>query len=365
MARRTHQDRRNGENAPIQIEPHRAREKAAHGPMNRGGLVHQPRNLDLPRVRSADEHPVAVYLAQLTSADSVPAMKSSLGKIATLVDPRATAETLPWHQLRFQHTQAIRAELVRTFGPRTVNRMLSALRGVMKAAWQLGQITTDDYQRAMDFKGLKTKDLPPSGRVVSIEEVRAVLIVAAQQEAPKSWRDQALLVTMFAGGLRRQEASALDAKNFNPSTGAVTISRGKGGKFRTTYLAEGYREWVEPWAEFQRDRGCEPMFVRWNKVKGPMTRRLSNAGVDYVLGELVDLADIADLTPHDLRRTFATDLLENGADILMVQKLMGHADVKTTAIYDRRGEKSKQAAAEKMPIALRYEDRHAKKSGRK
>jgi site-specific recombinase XerD len=323
----------------------------------RDALVHQPRGGDLAIARPASEHPVAVYLAQLTSKDSVPAMKSSLGKIAAIVDARATAETLPWHQLRFQHTQAIRAELVRTYGPRSVNRMLSALRGVMKAAWQLGQIETDDYRRAMDFKGLKTTGLPPAGRVVSIDEVRTILIAATKQEAPKSWRDQALLVAMFAGGLRRQEASALDTEHFEADTGAVTIRRGKGGKFRTTYLAEGYREWVEPWAEFQRDRACAPMFVRWNKVKGATTRRLSNAGVDYVLGELVELAGIEDLTPHDLRRTFATDLLENGADILMVQKLMGHADVKTTAIYDRRGEQSKQAAAEKMPVALRYEDR--------
>jgi len=319
-------------------------------------LVHNPDAAELVVPRSAAEHPAAVYLAQLTSLDSRPAMKSSLEKIAAIVDARATSETLPWHQLRFQHTQAIRAKLVQSYGPRTVNRMLSALRGVLRAAWRLGQIETADYQRAIDFKGLKTANLPPAGRVVAIEEVRTILVAAAKQEPPKSWRDQALLVSMFAGGLRRQEASALDTENFDVSTGEVTVRKGKGGKFRTTYLASGYREWVEPWAKFQRDRECEPMFVRWDKDKGPTTRRLSRAGVDHVLGELVELAGISDLTPHDLRRTFATDLLENGADILMVQKLMGHADVKTTAIYDRRGEKSKQAAAEKMPVALRYED---------
>jgi site-specific recombinase XerD len=324
------------------------------GPMTK--IVHQPRGGELATVRAASEHPVAVYLAQLSSVDSRPAMKSSLEKIAAIVDARATAETLPWHQLRFQHTQAIRAALIGQYGPRTVNRMLSALRGVLGAAWRLEQIKTSDYQRAIDFKGVKTTDLPPSGRVVAIEEVREILIAAAKQESPKSWRDQALLVAMFAGGLRRQEVSALDTENFSSNTGAITIRRGKGGKFRMTYLAEGHREWVEPWAKFQRDRACVPMFVRWNKDKGPMTSRLSRAGVDHVLGELVGLAGIADLTPHDLRRTFATDLLENGADILMVQKLMGHADVKTTAIYDRRGEKSKQDAAEKLPIALRYAD---------
>ena len=329
----------------------------------RDAIVHHPRTSEavLVQPRPASEHPVAVYLAQLSSVDSRPAMKSSLEKIASIVDRRSTAESLPWHQLRFQHTMAIRAELVGSYGARTVNRMLSALRGVLKTAWRLGQIETADYQRAIDFKGLKTTDLAPAGRVVSIEEVKTVLLAATKQEAPKNWRDQALLVAMFAGGLRRQEASALDSEHFDAATGAVTVHRGKGGKFRTTYLAEGYREWLEPWAKFQRERSCEPMFVRWNKDVGPTMRRLTNAGVDYVLGELVDLAGIADLTPHDLRRTFATDLLENGADILMVQKLMGHADVKTTAIYDRRGEKSKQAAAEKMPIALRYDDRHKKK----
>lgn len=324
-------------------------------------LVHQPRGGELNTVRRADEHPVAVYLAQLTSVDSRPAMKSGLERIAGIVDASATAETLPWHQLRFQHTMVIRAELVANYGARTVNRMLSALRGVLKTAWRLGQIETADYQRAVDFKGMKTTGLPPSGRVVSIEEVCTVLVAAAKQDPPKSWRDQGLLIVMFAGGLRRQEASALDVENYDSAAGSIAVRRGKGGKYRTTYLAEGYQAWLEPWVRFQRERACEPMFVRLGKGAEPSTRRLSRAGVDHVLGELVGLAGIADLTPHDLRRTFATDLLENGADILMVQQLLGHADVKTTAIYDRRGEKSKQAAAEKMPVALRYEDRNRKK----
>ena len=283
-------------------------------------------------------------------------MRDALDKIAALVSSGATRETLEWHALRIEHVRAIRARLVQAFMPRTVNRMLSALRGVLLATWELGQINTEDYQKMIHVKGLKTTDLPPAGRAVPIDEVRAVLRAIVSQEPPKCWRDQALVVTMFAGGLRRQEASALDTTNYDVVTGELRVQRGKGGKFRTTHLADGYLPWVAPWANFQRERGCVPMFVRWNKDCGPTTTRLASSGVDYVLGGIVELAGIADLTPHDLRRTFATDLLENGADILMVQKLMGHADVKTTAIYDRRGEKSKRAAVEKLPIALRYED---------
>jgi site-specific recombinase XerD len=321
-------------------------------------LEHRPRGfaeLDAPRGINLAEHPVAVYFSKL-GEDSRPAMKSSLKKIAKLINQKTTLWTLPWHLIRFQHTQAIRAAIVSSYGERSVNRMLSALRGVLKAAWQLGQIETEDYRRALDFKSMKTADLPPAGRAVSIDEVCTILRAVAGQEPPRSWRDQALFIVMFAGGLRRQEASALDTAQYDPTSGAIKVQRGKRGKFRETYLAEGYRPWLEPWFQFQKSRGCAPLFVRWDRDKGPTTRRLGRAGVDHVLGELVTLAGVPDLTPHDLRRTFATDLLENGADILMVQKLMGHADVKTTAIYDRRGEKGKREAVEKLPIALRYED---------
>jgi site-specific recombinase XerC len=105
--------------------------------------------------------------------------------------------------------------------------MLSALRDVLKAAWQLRQIETEDYQRALDFKGMKTGDLAPAGRSVAIEEVRKLLQAATNQEAPRNLRDQALFITMFAGGLRRQEVSALDTRQYDPATGEIRIQRGK------------------------------------------------------------------------------------------------------------------------------------------
>lgn len=325
--------------------------------MTKQALVHQPRPLVEPAPIGINraEHPVAVYLAQL-GKDSRPAMKSGLAKIAALIDRRATLWSLPWHELRIQHTKALRAVLIENYSERTVNRMLSALRGVLKVAWQLEQIETDAYQRALDFEGMKTSDLAPAGRSVLLDEVCLILRTAASQDPPRGWRDQALFIVMFAGGLRRQETAALDTTRYDPMTGLIRIQHGKRGKFRETYLAEGYRSWLLPWFEFQKNRGCEPLFVRWDHLKGPTTQRLGRGGVDYVLGELVALAGVSDLTPHDLRRTFATNLLEDGADILMVQKLMGHADVKTTAIYDRRGEKGKREAVEKLRIALRYED---------
>lgn len=319
-------------------------------------LVHQPyeaTGLAVPIEINLAEHPVAVYLAQL-GEDSRPAMRSGLTKIAERIDRRATLWSLSWHQLRIQHTLALRASLVLSYSERTVNRMLSAVRGVLKASWQLGQISTEDSQRALDFKSMKTGDLPPAGRAVSIEEVCTLLRTATSQDPPWGWRDQALFIAMFAGGLRRQEVSALDTDQYDPATGAIQV---KASGASPHDLPRGELPALAPAVvRVSEDRKYGPLFVRWDRDKGPTMKRLGRAGVDYVLGELVELAGVPPLTRHDLRRTSATDLLENGTDILMVQKLMGHADVKTTTIYDRRGERGKRAAVEKLPIALRYTD---------
>lgn len=324
---------------------------------NRSALVHVPRGGELgpPGKIPPEAQPVAVYLASL-APDSRPAMLSGLNATASMVKSGATAYTLPWCDLRFVHTQAIRAKMMSVYGPRTVNRMVSAIRGVLKAAWNLGQMSTDDYHRAIQIKHESVHGLPPAGRWVPTNEIQKLLRAAAAQPAPLCYRDQALLVVLYAGGLRRQEAAALDVDDYKASTGQIDVMRGKGRKYRTTYLAEAYQEWLEPWAAFQRERQCEPMFTKWGRG-GPLTRRLSREGVGHVVDELCTLATIPEMGAHDLRRSFATELLEAGADLLLVQSLMGHADVKTTKIYDRRGEKAKRRVIdERFPVVLRYDD---------
>lgn len=322
-------------------------------------LARRPRttgtDLDRPRELRPEENPVAVYLASL-ARDSRPAMLSGLKVLADMVSKGALVFELPWHELRFKHTQALRAVLVERYAPRTVNRMISSLRGVLKASWKLEQISTDHYMRAIDLRHVSTRGLPPSGRVVEQLEVGKLLRAAAACPEPMCYRNQALLIVLYAGGVRRQEASALDVGDYSEADGALTVRKGKRGKYRVTYLPEGYRSWLAPWLAFQRGRACEPMFTQWDRDAGPTMDRLGRAGVDTVLQDIAKLADVDQVTPHDLRRSFATDLLDAGADLLMVQQLMGHSDVKTTSIYDRRGEAGKRKAIEKLPVVLRYED---------
>ncbi len=103
-----------------------------------------------------DQHPAAVYLSSLSSERSRRVTAQALRTVAALItgeDPRqADILMLNWGALRYPHTAAIRAKLLQAFSPATANRLLSALRGVLKEAWRLGYMSADDYQRAVDVR---------------------------------------------------------------------------------------------------------------------------------------------------------------------------------------------------------------------
>src|SRR5690606_26596159 len=106
---------------------------------------YEPHVLDIPHT---DEHPAAVYLAGL-SRSSRRTMQTALDTIARLGlgNEQATLWDVPWERLRFQHTQALRSALAERYAHTTANRVLSALRGVLKAAWKLGLMSAEEYQK--------------------------------------------------------------------------------------------------------------------------------------------------------------------------------------------------------------------------
>lgn len=311
-----------------------------------------------------DQHPALVYLAGLAHG-SRRTMQGSLGIIAELLtgfDLSDLAEqeqkqerdalmlTTNWATLRFQHTALIRSQLQEKYSPATANKILSALRGVLKAAWRLGQMNAEDYHRSADIKRVKGdgKDTLPAGRSLTVGELKALLEACASDDTPTGGRDAAIISVLYGCALRRAELISLDLSDFDPNSESFKV-KGKGNKQRSVPVTGGVRAALDDWLTV-RGNDPGPLFSLIRKGGHIWPTRLTTQAVYYILQERAEQAGVSNVSPHDFRRTFAGDLLDKGADIVTVQKLMGHADVSTTARYDRRGEEVKRKAAELLHV---------------
>jgi site-specific recombinase XerD len=312
-----------------------------------GELAHNV--VELPAVDRLSHNAAAVYLASLAPG-SRRTMAQALDTIAGLAGGTDSL-SLPWHLLRAAHTAAIRAKLAEQFAAARANKMLSALRGVLKAAWRLGQLDGHSYQRAVDVPAVKGSTLP-RGRSLEPGELRALFAACAADDSPAGKRDAALLAVLYGAGLRRSEAAALVLDNYNQGTGELRVESGKGNKARLVYVANGGKRAVDTWLAV---RGNEPgpLFVPINKAGNVVHRALTDQAVYNCLVKRGEQAGLPHFSPHDMRRSFVSDLLDSGADISTVQKLAGHANVNTTQRYDRRDEHTKKRAAELLHVPYR------------
>jgi len=305
----------------------------------------------------ASENPASVYLASLASG-SRRTMQQALGSIAKLANDEADAFTLPWQQLDHQHTAAIRARLAEDFAAATANKMLSALRGVLKSAWRLGLMDGDRYQRAVDIQAVKGQTLP-RGRSLEAGELRALFKACARDESAAGRRDAALLGVLYGAGLRRSEVAGLNVADYNAETGELRVN-GKGNKDRLAYATNGSAAALDAWLAA---RGTEPgpLFTPINKGGRLDLRSMTDQAVYQVIVKRADEAGLQHFSPHDLRRSFVGDMLDAGADVSLVQQLAGHANVTTTLRYDRRPEHAKRKAAELLhvPFIARASKEHA------
>ncbi|MDV2998171.1 MAG: Tyrosine recombinase XerD [Chroococcidiopsis sp. SAG 2025] len=310
----------------------------------------EPIDLALSVPLPLTQHPAAVYLSQL-APKSRRTMRQSLNAIASmLTNGQCDALTLDWSKLRYQHTAALLAVFKDKYAPATANRMLSALRRVLKEARRLKLMDADDYDSAVDFKGIKSAQLL-RGRALSEAEISALLSACMDDPTPKGARDAAMISILMAG-LRRSEVVNLDETDFDPKTGGLTIRRGKGMKDRITYLPTGAAAAVEDWLAIRGDEPG-PLLYPVDKAGQFATRRLTDQAVMFVLQKRAAESGVAAFSPHDFRRTFITELLETGADVITVSRLAGHADPATTAKYDMRSEEVKRLAVAKLKVPYR------------
>ncbi len=296
--------------------------------------------------------PVDLYLQRLGSPESRRTAKKAIRALAAITTgSRDHAERIPWERVRSWDTAAIRSELQTRYAPATANLYLSVLRGVLEAAWELGTIPTEDYQRAVHVKAVPGDRLP-SGRALSTGEISALFAVCAADDSAAGARDAALLGVLYAAGLRRSEAAALTLEDYDPESGALAIHQTKGNKERRVYLTDGSRDALADWLTV---RGSTPgaLFAPVNKGGAVQLRGMTSQGIYSALLKRAGEAHVSHFSPHDLRRTMIGDLLEAGADLATVQKLAGHASVTTTAAYDRRGEAAKQKAASLLHVPYR------------
>ena len=301
--------------------------------------------------REPSQNPAAFYLASLTSKDSKRTMKTALDTIGAIVSEGACLScfAFDWAGLRRQHTEIIRAQLADRYKPATANKMLCALRGVLEHAWNLDQISTDDFHRAKAVKSIKGEALP-AGRALEKSELTAML--RACPDTATGLRDKALLAIAFGAGLRRSEVVSLDLADFNAATGTITVRQGKGRRERLVQTPAFVTPLVGAWLAVRSDIAGALLLPTDKSGRIKHGQRLSDQTVLTALERCCRRVGGKSFSPHDLRRSYATHLFEAGADAPMIQQLMGHQNIATTQKYDRRGEEAKQKAADMLTLAL-------------
>ena len=239
--------------------------------------------------------------------------------------------------------------------PGTVNHALTALRWwahrMADRTHEQPGLTTKrraemiaQAQRAAEVASVRGESAQ-RGRHVSDGEIRALLEACMVHDTEGGTRDAALIAVAFATGMRRAELCALDLGDVASIDEGyeLTIRRAKGGKTRVVAVYNGARDYLRDWLTLRGD-DPGPLFLAVRKDGVILDHGLSPAALQAMLGKRALQAGVTNVHWHDARRTMAGELLDRGADLSTVQKLLGHSSPVTTSAYDRRPEETRRKA---------------------
>jgi integrase/recombinase XerD len=217
--------------------------------------------------------------------------------------------------------------MARGYAPRSVARIVAAIRGYYRF------LVVDRRLQVNPAEDLRApRAWPALPKYLSVEQVD-VLLEAPDTTTPRGLRDRALIEVLYATGLRVSELVALKITDLNLESAYLTCV-GKGSKERIVPMGESAIGWVRRYLREGRPGILRARTSPWLFVSGPRGTPLTRVGFWKLLKRYGAAVGIArDLTPHVVRHSFATHLLDRGADLRAIQMMLGHADLSTTQIY--------------------------------
>ena len=239
---------------------------------------------------------------------------------------------------------------------RSLARRMSALRGYYDFLYRKGEVSSNVFRLMSAPK--QDKKLP---QVLYVDEVIRLLDGNAKREDYLAIRDQAILELLYASGMRASELISLRPLDIDFRSRAIRVV-GKGNKQRLVPFNQSAANAIRAYTKDLRST----LLARNHSGRHPAElflsargEKLSLGGLEYILKQVEAKTGIyLGLHPHELRHSFATHLLDNGADLKMIQEMLGHATIDTTQVYTHVSEKR---LAEQY--AAHFPQRHGKKPG--
>ena len=212
----------------------------------------------------------------------------------------------------------------KNYAKRTIARKLASLRTFFKFLYREGHIKVNP------ITAVSTPKLDRRLPVVLDEKKVTMLINAPDTSVPAGLRDKAILETLYSTGIRVSELVGLDDDDVDHISGIIKVL-GKGRKERLTPIGETALSAIRKYAESKNGKKVRDKRSVFLNKSG---RRLTDRSVRRIVDKYIKLASIQEhISPHSLRHSFATHLLDRGADLRSVQELLGHMNLSTTQIY--------------------------------
>lgn len=265
-----------------------------------------------------------------------------LNRIADILIPGKTLDTLDWSSITRADVEMLKQHFTgRGMRVSTVRFQLATLRAVLRYHVESGAMDADALVR------IRAVRLPPvastghAGRSLTRGEIGVVLSLPTPGKVERM--DRAIFSTLVTTGIRASELASIRKDEVHPS-GLVRIC-GKGGKFRNTWISGPVSYYLDLHAE---DFPDGEMLINNLATR----KKLDRYRVRDSMRRLSLKSGLAPFTPHDLRRTVTTILLDEGVDVFIVSDLLGHSSMEVTQLYDRRPDEKKKEAIEKMESYL-------------